>query len=115
MEFREQSCIPCRGGIAPLTLDQATGFAVNVRNWRLPDDAAHLTRDFQFHNYAAALAFVNAISDIAEAEGHHPDIRFGWGYASVTLSTHKIKGLHENDFIMAAKIDHVFANLTAAG
>lgn len=109
MEFHEKTCVPCKGGVPALTVEEAVRFSRNVPAWRVGYDSTRLVRDFKFKNYAAALAFVNAISLIAEAEGHHPDICFGWGYATVTLYTHKIKGLHENDFIMAAKFDRVFA------
>ncbi len=108
MELFDKTCTPCRGGVAPLSPDEALRFAPNIPDWELPEGATRLVRTFKFGNYAQALAFVTAISAIAEAEGHHPDICFGWGYATVTLWTHKIKGLHENDFVMAAKIDRAF-------
>jgi len=78
-----------------------------VPAWALTHDATRIERDFKFANFAEAMAFVNQVGGLAEAEGHHPDIAFGWGYAHLTLTTHKIKGLHENDFIMAAKIDRL--------
>jgi 4a-hydroxytetrahydrobiopterin dehydratase len=111
MEFHEKTCVPCKGGVPALSVEEVVRFSLNVPDWRVGYDSTRLVRDFKFKNYAEALAFVNVISLIAEAEGHHPDICFGWGYATVTLYTHKIKGLHENDFIMAAKFDKVFAEL----
>ena len=71
------------------------------------DDATRIERTYRFRNFRDAFAFVEQIAALAEAEGHHPDISFGWGYVTVSLRTKKIKGLHENDFIMAAKIDRV--------
>jgi 4a-hydroxytetrahydrobiopterin dehydratase len=69
------------------------------------DDAHRIERTFRFQNFREALTFVEKVGELAEAQGHHPDLGFGWGYATVSLRTKKIKGLHENDFIMAAKID----------
>ncbi len=113
-ELRSKTCTPCRGGIPPLTPGQAEFFRIEVPNWRLEDDAVRIERKFGFHNFREALVFVQAIGELAEAEGHHPDISFGWGYATVSLQTKKIKGLHENDFIMAAKIDQIFVGPAAA-
>jgi 4a-hydroxytetrahydrobiopterin dehydratase len=77
------------------------------------DEDRRIERTFKFKNFAEAFAFTKRAGDLAEAEGHHPDISFGWGYATVSLQTKKIKGLHENDFIMAAKLDElVHAGLT---
>lgn len=113
MDLESKRCTPCRGGIPPLTADAAESLRREVPAWELQQESSRIVRRFAFADYAAALAFVDAISAIAEAEGHHPDICFGWGYAVVTLYTHKIRGLHENDFIIAAKFDRVFAE--AAG
>lgn len=104
-----KSCVPCRGGVPPLTRDEAERLHEQVPDWALLDDARRIERKFTFRNFRAALAFVDAVGALAEAEGHHPDITFGWGYATVSLHTHKIKGLHENDFIMAAKINRISA------
>ena len=76
-----------------------------VPGWELLDDARLIRRTFRFKNFREAFAFVHAVGELAEAEGHHPDVCFGWGYATVALRTKKINGLHENDFIMAAKVD----------
>src|SRR5437660_27643 len=78
-------------------------------DWELRDDARRIDRTLRFRNFREALAFVQRVGELAENEGHHPDISFGWGYATVSLSTKKIKGLHENDFIMASKINRMFA------
>jgi 4a-hydroxytetrahydrobiopterin dehydratase len=103
----EKTCMPCRGGVPPLTRDKAQHFQAQAPNWELRDDARRIERTVRFGNFQEALAFVQKVGQLAEAEGHHPDISFGWGYARVSLSTKKIKGLHENDFIMAAKIDRL--------
>jgi 4a-hydroxytetrahydrobiopterin dehydratase len=101
----EKTCTPCRGGIPPLTQNEAENLHTQVPDWQLLDDAHRIERTFRFRNFREALIFVQRVGQLAEAEGHHPDVSFGWGYATVSLRTKKIKGLHENDFIMAAKID----------
>ena len=103
----ERTCTPCRSGIPPLTPAEAESHRAEVPHWALMDGAARLERTYRFKNFAEAFAFVARAAELAEAEGHHPDISFGWGYATVSLRTKKIKGLHENDFIMAAKLDRI--------
>jgi 4a-hydroxytetrahydrobiopterin dehydratase len=103
----EKTCTPCRGGIPPLTRDEAERLQARTPDWELADDAHRIKRTFRFHNFRESLAFVQKVGELAETEGHHPDISFGWGYATISLSTKKIKGLHENDFIMATKIDRL--------
>jgi 4a-hydroxytetrahydrobiopterin dehydratase len=103
----EKTCTPCRGGVAPLTHEEAESLQHQAPDWTLRDDAHRIERSFQFRNFREALTFVQQVGELAEAEGHHPDISFGWGSATVSLRTKKIKGLHENDFIMAAKIDRL--------
>jgi 4a-hydroxytetrahydrobiopterin dehydratase len=102
-----KTCTPCRGGIPPLTREEAQRFHRDTKDWQLLDDAHRIERTFKFRDFREALDFVNKIGELAEREGHHPDIKFGWGYVTVLLYTHKIKGLHENDFIMASKIDRL--------
>ena len=85
-----------------------------AKDWELLDDAHRIQRKFDFANFREALNFVEGVGKIAEAEGHHPEICFGWGYAKVSLQTKKIKGLHENDFIMAVKIDRLFDSTRAS-
>jgi 4a-hydroxytetrahydrobiopterin dehydratase len=106
-DLAEKTCTACRGGTPPLSREEAERLHEQVPAWTLADDARKIERKFTFRNFRDALAFVNQVGELAEAEGHHPDIHFGWGYAAVSLHTHKIKGLHENDFIMAAKIDRI--------
>jgi 4a-hydroxytetrahydrobiopterin dehydratase len=100
-----KQCVPCRGGIPPLPREDAEQLLAETPGWALNPDATQLDRTFRFPDFAAALAFVNRVGALAEAEDHHPDITFGWGYARIVWWTHKIKGLHENDFIMAAKVN----------
>jgi 4a-hydroxytetrahydrobiopterin dehydratase len=104
----ENTCTPCRGGIPPLEPEAAASLLVQTPEWELRDDARRIERTFRFRNFREALDFVREVGELAEREGHHPDISFGWGRATVSLSTKKIKGLHENDFIMASKIDRLF-------
>jgi 4a-hydroxytetrahydrobiopterin dehydratase len=103
----EKICTSCRGGVPPLTLEEAQILQAQAPDWTLLDGARRIERAFRFANFREALAFVQQTGELAETEGHHPDLCFGWGYATVSLQTKKIKGLHENDFIMAAKIDRV--------
>ena len=107
MPLTDKTCVPCRGGVPPLTLAEAEGLRAEVPDWALTNEGTRIERDFTFDDFAAAIAFVNKVGLIAEAQGHHPDITFGWGYAHVVFFTHKIKGLHGNDFVMAAKVDDV--------
>ena len=111
----EKSCTPCRGGIPPLTPEEAEAYRRQAPEWSLLDDAARIERTYRFRNFRDAFGFVEQAAALAEAEGHHPDISFGWGYATVSLRTKKIKGLHENDFIMAAKLDRLAGAPATAG
>ena len=108
MSLASKQCVPCRGGIPPLSRDDAAAYLKETPGWELASDATRIQRSFQFKDFLSALSFVNRIGELAERDAHHPDISFGWGYCSVTLYTHKIKGLHENDFILAAKINRLY-------
>ena len=88
-----------------------SGFNRRLPNWELRDDGRRIERTFRFRNFQEALSFVSSVGNLAESQGHHPDVSFGWGYATISLRTKKIKGLHENDFIMASKIDRMFDGL----
>ena len=103
----EKNCTPCRGGIPPLSPQEAESLHREAADWALLDDAKRIERTFRFRNFREAFGFVERAAALAEDEGHHPEIRFGWGFATVSLQTKKIKGLHENDFIMAAKLDRI--------
>ena len=105
----EKSCTPCRGGIPPLTRAAAEEYHRQAPEWGLLDEATRIERTYRFKNFGEAFGFVERAAALAEAEFHHPDISFGWGFATVSLRTKKIKGLHENDFIMAAKLDRIVA------
>lgn len=107
MSLTKKTCVPCRGGIPPLTPGEAEDLVSQTPGWAIIDGATKIERRFEFENFAAALDFANRVGALAETEGHHPDITFGWGYCEVLFYTHKIKGLHENDFIMAAKVNEL--------
>ena len=104
-ELAQRPCNPCRGGVEPLTPEQCAPYLTEVSDWELDATARRITRRFQFHDYRTALAFANAVSALAEEIWHHPELTLGWGFCDVTLTTRKIGGLHESDFVMAARID----------
>lgn len=93
-----------------MTPEQARDLLPQVAGWELADDATKLVRSYAFKDFASALAFVNAVGALAEAEWHHPDIAFGWGRVELTFTTHNLRGLDENDFIMAAKVNALNVN-----
>ena len=97
-------CVPCHGGVPRLEGEETRRLLAQLQGWRVVDEQ-HLSKEYAFPNFAAALAFVNRAGVVAEAEGHHPDIEFGWGYARLKIYTHAIDGLSESDFILAARID----------
>jgi 4a-hydroxytetrahydrobiopterin dehydratase len=105
-----KSCIPCRGGIPPLARDAVQHLLREVPSWEARDGNSRIERSFTFKDFAETFRVVAKVAELAEAEGHHPDITFGWGYATISFHTHKIEGLHENDFIMAAKVDKILAS-----
>ena len=107
MDLIQKHCVPCEGGVEPFTTSQAEVYLPQVAGWELSDNFKSISRRFKFKDFKSALAFVNQIGAIAEAEGHHPDISFGWGYAEIKSFTHAISGLSENDFILAAKINKI--------
>ncbi len=98
-------CIPCEGGFPALTKEQVQDFLPQVPEWIVSEDFTSISREYTFTDFASALAFANDIGDIAQEEWHHPDLRISWGKVRVAFSTHAVKGLSENDFIMAAKVD----------
>lgn len=106
MALSEKHCVPCSGEGEKLSPEQAEEYRrEQTPEWRLEENATWLRRRFGFKNWKQAFAFVSQVSEIAETEKHHPDVTFGWGYADIRVQTHKLGGLHENDFILAAKID----------
>ncbi|MEM4255364.1 MAG: 4a-hydroxytetrahydrobiopterin dehydratase [Candidatus Norongarragalinales archaeon] len=113
MKLHLKKCVPCEGGITPLPLREARKMLeILPAGWKIAENGAgipQLRKTFVFKNFAKAIAFVNRIAAIAESQGHHPDIVvFGWNKVRIELYTHAIRGLHENDFVMAARIDHVY-------
>lgn len=105
-ELASRECVPCRGGVPPLKGDQITALVGQLDGWTIVDEH-HLIKDYKFANFREAQQWVNRIGELAESQGHHPDICFGWGYCEVKIWTHKIDGLTESDFILAAKIDEL--------
>ena len=103
-ELASRTCVPCHGGVPRLSGAELGSYTQQVPDWSVVAEH-HLLRAYKFKNFNAALAFVNRVGALAENEGHHPDISFGWGYAEVKIHTHAIDGLSESDFILAAKLD----------
>jgi 4a-hydroxytetrahydrobiopterin dehydratase len=104
--LENRKCVPCSGGTQPLKGDQLTSYARQAPEWTVAEEH-HLTRTFRFKNFADALGFVNKVGALAEEQNHHPDIYLAWGQATISIWTHKINGLTESDFILAAKIDAI--------
>jgi 4a-hydroxytetrahydrobiopterin dehydratase len=102
-----KSCVPCRGGIPPLSPEAAAAMLSDAPGWRLEQAATRLERRFEFRDFVEAMKFVNRVADLAEQQAHHPDIAIHWNKVDLTLWTHKIGGLHENDFILAAKVNRL--------
>ena len=103
-----QSCVPCRGDTPAIQGSQLRALHAQVPEWAVIDEH-RLRRNFRFPDFKQALDFVNRVGAVAEQQGHHPDIVLAWGKAEITMWTHAIHGLSENDFIMAAKIDQLYA------
>ena len=107
-ELASKTCVPCRGGVPPLKGAALTELAAQVSGWTVVEEH-HLTKSFKFPNFREALAFLNRVGELAEEQGHHPDLTLVWGRVDVAIWTHKIDGLTESDFILAAKIDRLFS------
>jgi len=103
-ELAEKMCVPCRGGVPPLTAEEIRPLQAEVKDWSVVNNH-HIEREFKFKDFKTALDFTNKVGAIAEEQGHHPDIYLAWGKVQVQIWTHKINGLTESDFILAAKID----------
>ena len=114
-ELTAKSCVPCRGGVPPLTEEEARRLCEAVPAWALLQNGMRLVRRFEFRDFKAAMEFVNRVAELAEEEGHHPDFEIHWNKVELTLWTHKIGGLHENDFILAAKIDRLLEEPSGSG
>ena len=108
--LHEKNCIPCKGGVSPFDISEIQKYLKKVDGWDVKknnDEFFFLEKEFKFNNFLESQSFVNKVGEIAEKEGHHPDIWFGWGYAKIKIQTHAINGLHESDFVLAAKIDKI--------
>jgi len=105
-ELASKTCVPCKGGTPPLKGEELDEFSRQVPEWEVVEEH-HLRRRFRFRNFRESLRFINEVGELAEEQGHHPDISFGWGHAEITVWTHKIDGLTESDFILAAKISEL--------
>jgi len=103
-DLAERDCVPCRGGVPPLKGEEIGEFSSQLKDWQVVDEH-HLQKIYGFKDFRETLDFVNRVGELAEEQGHHPDICFGWGKADITIWTHKIDGLTESDFVLAAKID----------
>ena len=106
MSLAEKHCVPCRGGVPPLKGAELDKMKSQVSGWDVVNEH-HLKKTFAFPDFKQALAFVNRAGAIAEEEGHHPDLYLTWGKVGIEIWTHKIDGLTESDFVMAAKIDQI--------
>ena len=109
-DLAKKKCVPCEGGIPGFDITEIHKYLKMVDGWEVKADTEkiyYLIKEFKFNNFLESQSFVNKVGDIAEAEGHHPDISFGWGYAKIKIYTHAIKGLHESDFVLAAKVDRI--------
>jgi 4a-hydroxytetrahydrobiopterin dehydratase len=110
-DLEKKKCISCDGKIPGFNITEIHKYLKMVDGWEVKSDDSkiyYLIKEFKFKNFLESQNFANKVGDIAEKEGHHPDIWFGWGYAKIKIFTHAIKGLHENDFIIAAKVDQIF-------
>ena len=103
-ELSERQCVPCRGGVPPLKGEEIQDLLGQLEGWQVVNEH-HLQRTYGFKDFCESLKFVDRVGELAEEQGHHPDICFGWGKADVTIWTHKIDGLTESDFVLAAKIN----------
>ena len=110
-DLLNKKCVPCEGGVIPFDISEIHKYQKKVDGWDIVKDKEEiyfLEKKFNFSDFLESEKFVSKVGKISEQEGHHPDINFGWGYAKVIITTHAIKGLSENDFILAAKIDQNF-------
>ena len=103
-ELSSKQCVPCRGGVPALRGEDITKLQDQLADWKVVNEH-YLQKSYRFKDFREAQTFVNRVGDLAEEQGHHPDICFGWGNAEISIWTHKINGLTESDFILAAKID----------
>lgn len=105
MSLADKQCGPCHTGQPPISEARVRELLGQLSGWKITNDGTAIEKEWSFKNFAQSLDFINKIGEIAQGQGHHPDITFGWGYATIRLTTHASGGLQENDFIVAAKID----------
>ena len=107
----QESCVPCRGGVPTLTDAETAGLLPQVPGWKVAEVGGikRIQGEFSFPDFRTAMDFAIQVGELAEREGHHPDIHLSWGRVMVETWTHKISGLHQNDFILAAKVNEIFA------
>ena len=111
-DISKKKCVPCEGKTVPFDISEIHKYQKKVDGWDIAKNKKNnffLEKNFKFKNFKDSQDFINIIGKISEEEGHHPDITFGWGYAKITITTHAIEGLSENDFILAAKIDKIIS------
>jgi 4a-hydroxytetrahydrobiopterin dehydratase len=106
-KFSQQKCLPCSAGTPPLKGEELKKSLCEIEGWSLVQEK-QIEKEFRFKNFKEALDFTNEVGKIAESEGHHPDLLLSWGKVKIMLMTHKIKGLSQNDFILASKIDDLY-------
>lgn len=107
-DLADQKCVPCRGGVPALEGEALAKLSARLPDWKVMESGHHLQKTFLFPDFKAALDFVNRVGAVAEAEGHHPDLCLSWGRVDAVTYTHKIKGLTESDFVLAAKMDRIY-------
>tara|TARA_Y100000768_G_scaffold363970_1_gene324063 strand:+ start:388 stop:732 length:345 start_codon:yes stop_codon:yes gene_type:complete len=111
-DLLKKKCVPCEGGVVAFDLSEIHKYQKKVDGWEIiknSEEIYFLEKKFKFKDFKKSQDFVVQVGNISEEEGHHPDIHYGWGYAKIDITTHAIKGLCENDFILAAKIDKIFS------
>jgi 4a-hydroxytetrahydrobiopterin dehydratase len=116
VDLKSQECVPCRGDEPPVTTAEMKEYLPQIAEWKVVeiDGIPRLERQYKFKNFRKALDFTNKVGEIAEEQDHHPILITEWGKVKVTWWTHAIKGLHRNDFIMAAKTDEIYSELSQA-
>ena len=110
-DLLNKKCKPCEGSVLPFDINEIHKYQKKVDGWNVKKNEKNiffLEKDFKFKNFLNSQNFINKVGEVSENENHHPDILFGWGYSKISITTHAIEGLSENDFILAAKIDQIF-------
>jgi 4a-hydroxytetrahydrobiopterin dehydratase len=107
IDLKSKKCVACEGGVPPLSHEEATILHSQIPKWKVSDDSKTISRTYAFKDFVEAIGFVRKVADLAESEGHHPDIQISYNKVRLDLTTHAIGGLSENDFILAAKIDNL--------